>query len=144
MGLYNESLNQNIDNLQVNGRLGNGSGGNGSGGTSFKSEILYTNSGTNRDNIELSKPYTEFDYLDVTVVKYDDISHYDFFHMLYDVSQQNDITSNSLLAGRTNNNFVSVWSNTAYIRFRMTDDTHIEYPNSEGRCAIYQIKGIKF
>lgn len=27
MGLYNESLNQNIDNLQVNGKIGNGSGG---------------------------------------------------------------------------------------------------------------------
>ena len=26
MGLYNESLNQNIDNLQVNGKLGNSSG----------------------------------------------------------------------------------------------------------------------
>ena len=27
MGLYNESLNQNIDNLQVNEKIGNGSGG---------------------------------------------------------------------------------------------------------------------
>lgn len=27
MGLYNESLNQNIDNLQVNRKIGNGSGG---------------------------------------------------------------------------------------------------------------------
>lgn len=27
MGLYNESLNQNIDNLQVNGKIGNSSGG---------------------------------------------------------------------------------------------------------------------
>ena len=142
MGLYNESINQNIDNLQVNGRLGNGGGG--TSGTSFKSEILYTNSGTNRDNIELSKSYTEFDYLDVTVVKYDDIKHYDFFHMFYDVSQQSDIVNNSLLTGRTNNNFVSVWANTTYIRFRMVDDKHIEYPNSGGTCAIYQIKGIKF
>ena len=96
MGLYNESLNQNIDNLQVNSRLGNGGGG-GTSGTSFKSEILYTNSGTNKDNIELSKPYTEFDYLDVTVVKYDDISHYDFFHMLYDVSRYSNFQLQELL-----------------------------------------------
>ena len=145
MGLYNESLNQNIDNLQVNGRLGNGSGGNGSGGTSFKSEILYTNSGTNRDNIELSKPYTEFDYLDVTVVKYDDISHYDFMHTFIDCSQQSDILNNTLYEGRNNNNFIDVWATASYyMRFKFTDATHITYPNASGSCAIYEIKGIKF
>ena len=38
MGLYNESLNQNIDNLQVNRKLGNGGGGSTS---KYSETVLY-------------------------------------------------------------------------------------------------------
>lgn len=142
MGLYNESLNQNIDNLQVNGKIGNGGG---TGGSGFKSEILYKNSGTSREEILLSKPYNDFDYLDITIIKYDDNSHYDFMHTIIDCSQQSDILNNTLYGGRNNNNFIDVWATASYyMQFKFTDATHITYPGASGSCAIYEIKGIKF
>ena len=48
-----------------------------SGSCSFTSEILYTATETGRSEIELSKPYTDFDYLDITILKFDDNTPYE-------------------------------------------------------------------
>lgn len=139
MGLYNQSLNENVDNVQINEHISNGGGG-----STFKSEVLYTNSGTSREDITLSKPYTDFNYLDITILKYDDNSYYDFMHTFVDCAQQEDIMNNSLLSGRTNSNIIDVWAvSNSYIRFKLTDATHITYPIAEGVNTIYEIKGIK-
>ena len=141
MGIYNEAINQNIDNLQVNTRLGNGGGES----TKFTSEILYTNSGTGKDDITLSKPYTDFYYLDITFVKYDDNTYFDFIHTQIDCSQIDEIINNTLLSGRTNCLFYSVTAGSStLIHYKFTDSQHISYLASLGNMSIYQIKGIKF
>ena len=137
MGLYNESINQNIDNLQVNGRLGNGGG-------STKFEILYTNSGTGKDDITLTKPYTDFDYLYITFVKYDDNSYYDFSNEIIDCSQIVEIMNNTLLSGKSNSLYHSVIGGNGQIHYKFNDSTHAAYLSSLGSLSIFQIKGIKF
>ena len=138
MGLYNESINQNIDNLQVNNRLGNGGGS-----TKFETEILYTNSGTGKDNITLTKPYTDFDYLYITFVKYDDNSYYDFSNEIIDCSQIEEIMNNTLLSGKSNSLYHSVLGGNGQIHYKFNDSTHAAYLSSLGSLAIFQIKGIK-
>lgn len=139
MGLYNQSLNENIDNVKINEHINNGGGG-----SSLKSEVLYTNSGTNREDIVLSKPYTDFDYLDITILKNDDSNYNDFIHTFVDCTQQEAIMNNTFLPGRTNSNIMDIWSSTnSFMRFKFTDTTHITYQLSSGLNAIYQIKGIK-
>ena len=121
------------------------------GGGSFSSEILYTATGTSRTEIELSRPYTDFDYLDITILKYDDGSYYDFMHTFIDCAQQADIMNNNLFTGRTNTNFIDVWAKAnSFMRYKFTDATHITYPThgaevgANGANTIFQVKGIKF
>ena len=66
MGLYNESLNQNIDNLQVNSRLGNG-GGSGSGG--YSKQTLYVNDTATAQSIVLSDSYKNYDALSFRITR---------------------------------------------------------------------------
>ena len=122
-----------------------GSGGGSGGGSSVRREILYTATEISRTDIELSKPYTDFDYLDITILKYDDGSYYDFMHTFIDCAQQADIMNNNLFTGRTNSNIIDIWATAnSFMRYKFTDATHITYPAAGGSCAIYCIKGIKF
>lgn len=117
----------------------------GGGSCSFTSEILYTATETGRNEIELSKPYTDFDYLDITILKFDDNNYYDFMHTFIDCTQQADIMNNNLFTGRTNSNVIDVWANAnMFMRFKFTDATHITYPLANGSNTIFQVRGIKF
>lgn len=119
--------------------------GSSGGGGSVSTEILYTATGTSRTEIELSRPYTDFDYLDITILKYDDGSYYDFMHTFIDCAQQADIMNNNLFTGRTNSNVIDVWATAnLFMRYKFTDATHITYPLANGTNTIFQVKGIKF
>ncbi len=123
--------------IQNVGSLPQGSG-------SVNTEILYTATGTPREEIELSKPYTDFDYLDITILKYDDNSYYDFMHTFIDCAQQADIINNNLFNGRTNSNIIDIWArDNSFMRFKFTDAMHITYPIANGPNTIFQVKGIK-
>ena len=128
MGLYNESLNQNIDNLQVNTRLGNGGT---SGG--YTQTLLADGEYTNGNSINLSSEYTNYDDI-LFVVKNTSPSGFITNHYV------NKETINYVIANDYTIELYGYSSN--FISLKFTGNSAINFVNGGG--VVYKVYGIKY
>ena len=129
MGLYNESINQNIDNLQVNARLGNGGG-------SRTKQTLYTNSTASAQPIELSDSYKNYDLLIFRMIRvadgldnYQDEKYYD---------------KDWIEECQNSNNRIQFFAYNQWNTYQVTDETHFTLSNASNGVYTKEVIGIKY
>ena len=128
MGLYNESLNQNIDNLQVNTRLVNGGT---SGG--FTQTLLAEGEYVNGNSISLLNEYTNYDDI-LFVVKNTSPSGFITNYYL------NKETVNYVIGNDYTIELYGYSSN--FISLKFTGNSTINIVNGGG--IVYKVYGIKY
>ena len=129
MGLYNEAINQNIDNLQVNTRLGNGSGG-------YSKQTLYVNDTTTAQSIVLSDSYKNYDLLIFRMIRvadgldnYQDEKYYD---------------KDWIEECQNSNNRIQFFGYNQWNTYQVTDETHFTLTHAANGVYTKEVVGIKY
>ena len=133
MGLYNEAINQNIDNLQVNRRIGNG-GGSGSGG--YSKQTLYANDTAAAQSIVLSDSYKNYDALSFRITRIADSKD--------NYQDEKYFDKDYIEKCQLNGAYFQFFAYSEWNTFAVADENNFNLINHGGTVYVNEVIGIKY